>query len=113
MKKQIYELREASRFYRLAQNIMAQLVSAQDEEIDAAVINSLGELGKYFEVESVSLGGISKSGKLIPALYLWGQLPPKDTSLALDPSPGPEMVVQFNREGYLIYNQLEDLDELP
>jgi len=113
MKKKINEHNEASIFYCLAQSIMAQLVNAQDEDIDVAVINSLGELGKYFDVESVSLGGISKSGQLIPALYLWGRLPPKDTSLVLNPPPGPEMVAQFNKEGYLIYNRLEDLNDLP
>jgi transcriptional regulator with GAF, ATPase, and Fis domain len=33
--------------------------------------------------------------------------------LANNPTPGPDMVAQFNREGYLVYNRLEDLNELP
>ncbi len=110
---QINEPDESSRFYRLTQNVMAQLAGAQGEGIDVTVSSCLERLGEYFGVDSVSLGGISKSGELMPALYLWGQLPPKETMLAGHPSPGQEMVARFNRDGYFIYNRLEDLDELP
>lgn len=113
MKKQTNEPSESSGFYRLAQNIMTDLAGAQGEKIDAALNKCLERLGEYFGIESVSLGGISKSGELMPTLYLWGKLPPKKTMLAGNPPPGPEMVAQFNREGYLIYNRLEDLNELP
>ena len=113
MKKQTNELSEPSDFYRLAQNIMADLAGAQGEEIDAAINKCLEQLGKYFGVENVSLGGISKSGELMPVLYLWGKLPPKAMMLASNPSPGPEMVAHWNREGYLIYNRPGDLNELP
>ena len=110
---QINEPDESSRFYRLTQNVMAQLAGAQGEGIDVTVSSCLERLGEYFGVDSVSLGGISKSGELMPVLYLWGQLPPKETMLAGHPSPGQEMVARFNRDGYFIYNRLEDLDELP
>lgn len=113
MKKQKNELSKDSDFYRLTQNIMAHLAGAKGEEIDVAINKCIERLGNYFEVENVSLGGISKSGELMPILYLWGKLPPKAIMLASNPTPGPEMVVQWNREGYLIYNQLEDLNELP
>jgi transcriptional regulator with GAF, ATPase, and Fis domain len=49
----------------------------------------------------------------MPALYLWGKLPPKAMMLASNPTPGSEMVTLWNREGYLIYNRPEDLNELP
>lgn len=113
MKKSKNELSESLRFYHLAQNIMADLASAHGEEIDVAVNKCLEQLGKYFGVENVSLGGISKSGGLMPLLYLWGKLPPKAVMLASNPTPGTEMVAQWNREGYLIYNRPEDLNELP
>ena len=113
MRKQTTEFGESERFHRLAEKMMGQLVGAQGEDIDGAVDECLGQLGKYFGVDSVSLGGISKSGELMSVLHLWGQLPPRDTMLAANPSPGPEMVARFNRDGYLIYNGLEDLDELP
>jgi transcriptional regulator with GAF, ATPase, and Fis domain len=113
MNKQTTALSESARFYRLVQKTTAQLVSAQGVDIDTTVNECLEQLGEYFGVEGVSLGGISKSGELMSVLYLWGQLPPRDTMLAANPSPGPEMVAQFNRDGYLIYNRLEDLDELP
>jgi len=113
MKKPKNELSESPGFYRLAQEVMARLAGAKGEEIDEAVNVCLEQLGEYFEVDAVSLGGISKSGELMPTLYLWGKLPPKAMMLASNPSPGPEMVTQFNREGYLIYNRLEDLNELP
>jgi len=113
MKKQNNEFGETSDFYRLAQNIMKDLAGAQGEEIDAAINKCLAQLGKYFGVENVSLGGIAKSGELMPALYLWGKLPPKAMMLASNPTPGSEMVTLWNREGYLIYNRPEDLNELP
>ncbi|NOQ68575.1 MAG: hypothetical protein GQ573_00460, partial [Gammaproteobacteria bacterium] len=113
MKKQNNEFSESSGFYYLAQRVMTHLAGAQGAEIDAAINKCLEQLGKYFGVDNVSLGGISKSGELMPALYLWGKLPPKAMMLASNPTPGPEMVTQWNREGYLIYNQLEDLNELP
>ena len=113
MKKQNNEFSETSDFYRLAQNIMKDLAGAQGEEIDAAINKCLAQLGKYFGVENVSLGGIAKSGELMPALYLWGKLPPKAMMLASNPTPGSEMVTLWNRKGYLIYNRPEDLNELP
>jgi len=100
-------------FEQLTQNIMKQLIDAQGEDIDTVITNCLKQVGESFGIDSVSLGGISKSGELMPALYTWGQLPMKETMLATNPTPGPEMVTQFNREGHLIYNRLEDLNELP
>jgi transcriptional regulator with GAF, ATPase, and Fis domain len=113
MDEQTKEHIETSDFYPLAQKIMAHLAGAQGEEIYTAVNKCLGWLGEYFGIDSVSLGGISKSGKLMPSLHLWGKLPPKEMMLASNLVPGPDMVAQFNREGYLVYNRLEDLNELP
>jgi transcriptional regulator with GAF, ATPase, and Fis domain len=113
MNEHTKELSEYSRFYRLVQEVTARLVRARGEEIDAAVDDCLARLGGHFGVEAVSLGGITKSGKLTPALRVWGRLPPRDKSLATDPPPGPEMVAQFCREGSFVYSRLEDLDELP
>jgi transcriptional regulator with GAF, ATPase, and Fis domain len=113
MKEQTKGLNERLLSYRLIRDLTARLVSARGAEIDAAVNDCLARMGEHFGVESVSLGGITKAGELTPALNVWGKLPPKDTSLAVDPPPGPEMVAQFKREGSLIYNRLEDLDELP
>ena len=113
MKEQTKERIETSDFYPLAQKIMAHLAEAQGKEIYTEVNECLGWLGEYFGIDSVSLGGISKSGELMPLLHLWGKLPPKEAMLAGSPTPGPDMVAQFNREGYLVYNRLEDLDELP
>ena len=113
MNEQTEELSDSSRFYRLVQEVTARLVSARGAEIDAAVDDCLALMGGHFGVESVSLGGISKSGKLTPALRVWGRLPPRDKSLAVDPPPGPEMAAQFCREGSFVYSRLEDLDELP
>ncbi len=113
MNEQTEELSESSRFYRLVQEVTARLVGARGEEIDAAVDDCLARMGVYFGVESVSLGEISKSGELTPALRVWGRLPSRGNSLALKPSPGPEMVAQFCREGSFVYSRLEDLDEFP
>ena len=113
MNEQTEELSESSRFYRLVQEVTVLLVGARGEEIDAAVDDCLAWMGVYFGVESVSLGGISKSGELTPALRVWGRLPSRGNSLALSPSPGPEMVAQFCREGSFVYGRLEDLDEFP
>ena len=102
MKKQNNDFSELSKFYRLVEKVMAHLAGAQGEEIDVGINKCLALLGKHFGVESVSLGGISKSGELMPALYLWGRLPPKAMMLASTPTPGSEMVAQWNRAGYLI-----------
>ncbi len=113
MKKQTKEPSESSRFYRLIQEVTARLVGARGEEIDAAVDDCLSRMGEHFGVETVSLGGITKSGKLTPALRVWGRLPPREKSLATNPPPGPEMSAQFSREGSFVYGRLEDLDEFP
>jgi len=113
MNEQTEELSDSSHFYRLVQEVTTRLVGARGEEIDAAVDDCLARMGGYFGVESVSLGGISKSGNLTPALRVWGRLPSRDVSLAVDPPPGPEMVAQFCREGSFVYSRLEDLDEFP
>jgi transcriptional regulator with GAF, ATPase, and Fis domain len=101
------------KYYLLVQELTARLVGAQGAEIDAAVDNCLARMGEHFGVDAVSLGGITKSGELTPALRVWGRLPPRDKSLAADPAPGPEMAAQFCREGSFVYSRLEDLDEFP
>jgi formate hydrogenlyase transcriptional activator len=101
------------RFDSLVREITARLVGARGTEIDAAVDDCLARVGEHFGVEIVSLGGITKSGELTPALRVWGGLPSRDKSLALEPPPGPEMVARWGRDGSLVYNRLEDLDELP
>jgi formate hydrogenlyase transcriptional activator len=113
MKAQTKKLSEPSRFYRLVHEVTARLVGAQGAEIDTAVDDCLAWMGEYFNVENVSLGGISKSGMLTPALRVWGRLPERGKSLVVDPPPGPEMVAQWCREGSFVYSRLEDLDELP
>jgi len=113
MKKQTKEPSESSRFYLLVQEVTARLVGARGEEIDAAVDDCLARMGEHFGVESVSLGGISKSGKLTPTLRVWGRLPPRNRSLAVEPPPGPEMAAEFCRKGSFVYSRLEDLDDFP
>jgi formate hydrogenlyase transcriptional activator len=113
MNEQTEELSAHVRFYQLVQVFTAKLVGARGEEIDSAVDDCLAQVGAYFGVENVSLGGISKSGELTPALRVWGRLPSRGDSLAVNPSPGPDMVAQFCREGSFVYSRLEDLDEFP
>lgn len=113
MNEQTEELSDSSRFYRLVQEVTARLVRARGEEIDTAVDDCLAWVGEHFGVESVSLGGISKSGDLTPALRVWGRLPPRGASLVVDPPPGPEMAAHFRREGSFVYSRLEDLDAFP
>jgi len=102
-----------SQFYRLLHDVTTRLVGAKGSEIERAVDECLAQMGEHFGVDSVSLGGITKSGDLTPALRVWGRLPPRDRSLAVDPSPGPEMAAQFCRDGSFRYDRLEDLDEWP
>ena len=104
---------ESSQFYRLVQEVTLRLVSARGVEIETAVDDCLAQLGKHFGVPSVSLGGISKTGELTSALRVWGGLPTRDKSLTIEPSPGPDMVARWCRDGSFMYSRLEDLDDLP
>jgi DNA-binding NtrC family response regulator len=113
MKKKKKKTIESLTFYRLVQKITSQLVGVQGTDIDTAVNKCLAWLGEHFGVESVSLGQISKTGDLMSALLVWGQLPSRETSLAVTPPPGPDMVARFSREGSFIYSSLEDLNDLP
>ena len=98
-------------FFGLIHDISSLLVSARSKQIEAAIDDCLAKLGEYFDVQQVALGQISSSGELLPSLRMWGDAPAIDY-LAVDP-PGPEMVAYFIRNGSVIWNCLEDLDELP
>ena len=100
-------------FYALVQKLVTQLVGARGAGIEAVVDNCLRWIGEYFEVDRVALGGISTQGKLTPSLRVWGQGQPLLGSLEIAPTPGPEMVAHWRREGSLIYSRLEDLHALP
>ena len=113
MKNQTGKLSERARFYLLVRNFATRLAGALGAEIDSAVDDCLESMGEHLGVDRVALGGISKAGELMPALWVWGHGPPPKGSQAVDPSPGPEMVAQWNRDGFLVYNRLEDLDHLP
>ncbi len=103
---------ERSRLYRLVHDVATRLVGARGEELDAAIESSLASIGEHFGVASVGLGGVSTTGELMPSLYMWGPVPPRDVALRLTP-PGPEMAAQFRREGSVVWNRLEDLAGLP
>jgi transcriptional regulator with GAF, ATPase, and Fis domain len=111
MAKQNNEVDGFHHFYRLLQEVSTRLVGARSVEIDIAVDDCLGKLGEYFDVSQVSLGQISSSGELLPALRMWGDVR-APIFLGADP-PGPEMVAYFIRKGSLTWNCLEDLEELP
>jgi formate hydrogenlyase transcriptional activator len=113
MKREQTDPNERSDFHQLVQKVTARLVSARGEEIETAVDECLAWMGEHLGVDSVALGGITKSGELTPALRVWGRLPLRKRSLAVDPPPGPEMVAKFARDGSFIYSRLEDLDEFP
>jgi formate hydrogenlyase transcriptional activator len=122
MTKQTKDLSEQSRFHVLVREVATRLVLARGEEIDNAVSECLALVGEHFGVDSVSMGGMkksgelmggSKSGELTSALRVWGRLPRGETALAIDPPPGPKMVAQFCRDGSFVYRGLDDLDEFP
>ncbi len=111
----VTELRQAElraeQFYQLLQEVSARLAGAQSVQIDIAVDDCLGKLGEYFGASQVGLGQWSKSGKILPSLRTWGEYPVSDY-LATD-GPGPVAFTHLCREGSLIWNCPEDLEELP
>ena len=113
MKKQTGGLNEPASFYSLIREITARFVAAQGTELEAAVDDCLAQMAEHFDVAVVALGAISKSGEILPSVHVREPGPSGSTSVAVDPPPGPEMVARWNRDGFLIYNRLEDLDHLP
>jgi len=104
------EINELRRFYELAHEVSAGFAGARSFEIDAVLDDYLAKIGVFFEVPTVSLGQISSSGELMPALRMWGG---DSTDFLNAPTPGPELVAHFVRNGSVTWNCLEDLDELP
>ena len=111
MAMQNNEADRLQRFYGLLQEVTTRLVGAQSTEIDLAVDDCLRQLGEHFDVSQVGLGQWSKSGKILPSLRSWGDKPVTDYLTTV--GPGPEAFAYLCRNGSLIWNCLEDLDELP
>ncbi len=111
MTEQTEELGKLASFYRLIQEVTARLVGAQAAEIDVAIDDCLAKLGEHFCVSQVGLGQWSKAGKILPSLRAWGDRPATDYLTAV--GPGPEAFAYFCGRGYLIWNCLEDLEDLP
>jgi len=102
---------EDQRFYPLIQEVTALLVGAKTEEIDILVDDCLGKVGEFFQVSQVGPGQWSKAGKILPSLRAWG---PRPVSVYLETAgPGPEAFDFLCHKGSIIWNCLEDLDELP
>ena len=113
MTRQTRDLSEPASFYSLIREITARLVAAQGAELEVAVDDCLAQMAEHFDVAVVALGAISKSGEIIPSVHVREPGPSGSASVTVDPPPGPEMVARWNRDGFLIYNRLEDLDHLP
>ena len=111
MAKQSNDITGIRPFFGLVNDVSALLVGARSAEIDVALDDCLAKLGEYFDAHQVALGQISTSGELLPSLRMWGDAPAVNY-LLVDP-PGPELVTHFVRNGFVIWNCLEDLDELP
>jgi len=98
-------------FYGLIHEVTALLVGAKAEEIDILVDDCLGKVSEFFQVSQVGLGQWSKAGKILPSLRTWG---PKPVSVYLETAgPGPEAFAFLCHQGSIIWNCLEDLEELP
>jgi len=111
MDKKKVSRKDANRFYRLVRETSIQLVNAQAGRIDDAVDECLAKIGKHFHVNQVGLGQWSKEGKILPTLRAWGPKPVGDY-LKTD-GPGPEAYASFCRKGFLVWNCLEDIKDLP
>jgi len=111
MAKPKNEIGELQRFWHLVHEVTTRLVSAQATEIDVAVDDCLAKIGEHFHVSQIGLGQWSKSGKILPSLRTWGDNPVSDYLSTA--GPGPEAFAYLCREGSLIWNCPEDLDELP
>jgi len=105
------EIGGLNRFYELTHEVSARLVGARSGEIDAAIDDCLAKVGEYFGAGQVGLGQWSTSGEILPALHAWGPKPVGDYLTAV--SPGKEAATQIRREGFLIWNCIEDLERLP
>ncbi len=99
-------------FDHLLKTITARLIAADSAQLDAALDDCLSWLGEYFAVDSIVFGGLTISGEHTPSLYVW----PKENPIVMSsvsPTPGPGMAARCRRDGALVYNRLEDLDDLP
>jgi len=111
MTKRNNEAGRVQNFYQLLREVSENLVGARATEIDILVDDCLGKIGRYFGASQVGLSQWSESGKILPSLRTWGKKPVKDY-LATD-GPGPSAFAQLCREGSLIWNCIDDLEELP
>ncbi len=101
----------AEQFYTLLREVTTRLVAAQAAEIDIAVDDCLAMLGEHFQANKTGLGQMSNSGKILPVLRAWGDRPVTD--YLTTGGAEPEMFALFCRKGSLIWNCLDDLEELP
>jgi len=102
---------EDQRFYQLIHEVTALLVGARTEEIDILLDDCLRKVGEFFQVSQVGLSQWSKAGKILPSLRAWG---PRQVSVYLETAgPGPEAFDFLCHKGSIIWNCLEDLEELP
>ncbi len=97
--------------YQLLQEVTTRLVGAQSTEIDVAVDDCLAKLGESFNVDQVGLGQWSNTGKILPSLRSWGEKPIADYLTTA--GPGPESLAYLCRNGSLLWNCIEDLEDLP
>ena len=98
-------------FYQLIQGVSTSLVGAQTEEIAMLVDDCLAKIGEYFQVSQVGLSQWSKEGKILPSLRTWG---PRPVNVYLETAgPGPEAFAYLCHKGSIVWNCLEDLEELP
>ncbi len=111
MQKQENKISALKSFSALAHEVSTLLVQAQAEKLDVALDDCLAKVGEYFDVSQVGLGQWAKSGEILPALRTWGDKP-VDKYLNAVP-PGPEAHTYICHKGSLIWNCLEDLEELP
>lgn len=98
-------------FYDLTHEITAMLAGAQPNAIGEALDECLRIIGEHFGADQVGLGQWSTSGEILPNLHAWGSNPTGDYLDAIP--PGPEAGALLLRNGFLIWNCLEDLEGLP
>jgi len=108
-------LKEQQQFQKLVTKISTKFLGLSGVEFEQSIYNALGEIGKYFDVDTVRLYRLSLQGDVVKIRNMWRseQLAPPEEMPEIHKMKYPNLASHYSQGESVVFNKFEDSPPWP
>ncbi len=108
-------LEERMRFQELVARISTKFIGLSGVKFEQAIQDTLAEIGRYFEVDTVRLYRLSLSGDVLKIRIMWRPKhhPPKGEMDEIHKTKYPSLAAHYSRGESVVFGSIDECPQLP